>query len=197
MQTLTLNNIELGGPLKHFLIAITLILANSSFAETTAKTTNAASTKAESSKSASVNNLSIAMVPPKEDPSTANIRDGVMLYGYDPVTYFTSANPAKGKKEIRATVDGLTYQFATEDNKKLFTADPQKYRPQYQGWCATAVAGGYKYDIDPENFKVTDGKLYLFYKGWKGDAKKDWVKNEPDSIKKADQNWPTVKTSKE
>ena len=129
--------------------------------------------------------------------TTANIRKGVMLYGYDPVSYFSSSKPVQGKVEIKAVVNGLTYQFATEENKKEFLAHTTKYEPQYEGWCATAVAGGYKNDIDPENYKITDGKLYLFYKGWKGDAKKDWVKSEPEFVKKADTNWPQVKTSKE
>ena len=129
--------------------------------------------------------------------NTANIRDGVMLYGYDPVSYFAGSKPAKGKTEVKAVVDGQTYLFASEENKKLFVASPKKYQPQYEGWCATAVVKGYKYDIDPENYKVTDGKLYLFYKGWKGDAKKDWVKDESTNIKTADQNWPKVKTTEE
>ena len=127
---------------------------------------------------------------------TANVRKGVMLYGYDPVSYFAE-KPAKGSPAIKAEVGGLTYLFATETNKKLFVANPKKYEPQYEGWCATAVAKGYKYDIDPANYKVTDGKLYLFYKGWKGDAKKDWVKDEPGSIKSADSKWPEVKKSEE
>lgn len=129
--------------------------------------------------------------------TTANVRQGVMLYGYDPVSYFTGQSPLKGKAEIKADVSGNTYLFATEANKKSFLADPKKYEPQYEGWCATAVAGGYKYDIDPENYKVTDGKLYLFYKGFLGDAKKDWVKDEPNQIKKANSNWPRVRTTEE
>jgi len=129
--------------------------------------------------------------------NTANVRDGVLLYGYDPVSYFSATKPVKGKAEIKATVDGQNYLFSNEENRKLFVANPKKYQPQYEGWCATAVAKGFKYDIDPENFKITDGKLYLFYKGWKGDAKKDWVKDEAGNIKTADQNWPKVKTTEE
>ncbi|MBY0451952.1 MAG: hypothetical protein K2P92_02880 [Bdellovibrionaceae bacterium] len=129
--------------------------------------------------------------------STANIRKGVMLYGYDPVTYFKDGKPQKGKESIKADVGGVTYLFANEENKKAFVAEPKKYEPQYEGWCATAVAGGYKYDIDPENYKITDGKLYLFYKGFLGDAKKDWVKDEPAQIKKANVQWPNVRNTKE
>jgi YHS domain-containing protein len=129
--------------------------------------------------------------------TTANLKDGIILKGYDPLTYFKGAKPAKGKAEIKTDFDGATYLFASEANKAEFLKEPKKYAPAYEGWCATAVAGGYKYDIDPENYKVTDGRLFLFYKGWKGDAKKDWVKAEPESIKKADTQWPTVRVSKE
>ncbi|MEO5667461.1 MAG: YHS domain-containing (seleno)protein, partial [Bdellovibrionota bacterium] len=105
--------------------------------------------------------------------STANLDKGVILKGYDPVSYFKSPLPLKGKAEIKADLDGVTYLFATTANRDEFLKTPKKYTPAYEGWCATAVASGYKYDIDPENYKVTDGRLFLFYKGWKGDAKKD------------------------
>ena len=129
--------------------------------------------------------------------TTANVRKGVMLYGYDPVSYIDAPKPVKGNPAIKTEIKGLTYLFANEENKKAFLADPKKYEPQFEGWCASAVANGYKYDIDPENYKVTGGKIYLFYKGWKGDAKKDWVKDEPGNIKSADQKWPTVKVTEE
>ena len=127
---------------------------------------------------------------------TANLKDGVMLYGFDPVSYF-SQKPLKGKKEIKADADGGTYLFASEENKKTFLKNPKQYEPQYEGWCATAVAKGYKYDIDPENFKITNGRLFLFYKGWKGDAKTAWLENETENTSKADKNWPEVRNSKE
>jgi len=128
---------------------------------------------------------------------TANTENGIALKGYDPVTYFRSDKAQKGSQNISADDAGVKYLFANEENKKEFLKTPSKYKPAFEGWCATAVAGGYKYDIDPENYKITDGRLFLFYKGWKGDAKKDWVKNEPESIKKADSNWPKVRESKE
>ncbi len=129
---------------------------------------------------------------------TANVeKNGVILKGYDPVTYFTQPKPEKGLAKFTAEYGGAIYQFSNEANQALFKKDPQKFAPAYEGWCATAVAGGYKYDIDPENFKVTNGRLFLFYRGWRGDAKKDWVKDEPKSLQKADELWPTVKALKE
>lgn len=123
----------------------------------------------------------------------ANLDAGVILKGYDAVSYFEGPKPVMGKKELSVTTDGVTYLFSTEANKKKFEADAKRYLPAYGGWCATAVAGGYKFDIDPENYKITNGRLFLFYKGWRGDAKKDWLKDEPNQIQKADANWPTVR----
>lgn len=129
--------------------------------------------------------------------STANLDDGVILKGRDPVSYFKNEKPKKGNPKISATVDGATYLFSSEENRTEFLANKDKYAPAYEGWCATAVAGGYKYDIDPDNYKITDGRLFLFYKGFLGDAKKDWVKDEPAQITKADKQWPTVKLTEE
>jgi YHS domain-containing protein len=129
--------------------------------------------------------------------STANLAKGIILKGYDPVSYFNGAKPLKGNASIKTELEGVTYLFANQANRAEFLKSPQKYSPAYEGWCATAVAGGYKYDIDPENYKITNGRLFLFYKGWKGDAKKDWIKGEPNNIKTADANWPKVKTTEE
>lgn len=126
--------------------------------------------------------------------STYNLDDGVALEGYDPVSFFTEKKPKKGKSAIVTEFDGVKYQFSNEANKKAFDASPKKYQPAYGGWCATATAGGYKYPVDPTNYVVTDGRLFVFYKGLFGNAKDPWVKDEPNHIKKADKNWPEVKT---
>lgn len=130
-------------------------------------------------------------------PETFNLDGGVVIKGYDPVSYFQPTGPLKGDKKITVTHSGVNYLFATEENKAKFLANPSAFIPQYGGWCATAVAGGYKYDIDPKHYKITNNKLYLFYKGFLGDAKKDWVKNEPEQINKADKNWPEVSRKSE
>lgn len=126
--------------------------------------------------------------------STYNLDDGVALGGYDPISFFTEKKPKKGKSTIVTEFDGVKYQFSSEANKKTFDASPKKYQPAYGGWCATATAGGYKYPADPTNYVVTDGRLFVFYKGLFGNSKNPWVKDEPNHIKKADKNWPEVKT---
>lgn len=119
-----------------------------------------------------------------------NLRnDGVAIDGYDPLTYFESNRPARGSPEYATVYRGAVYHFVHREARDRFAADPEKYAPAYGGWCATAMAEGKKVEIDPSNFKVTRGRLFLFYKGFLGDARKDWVKSEPELTRKADDHW--------
>lgn len=119
-------------------------------------------------------------------------KDKVALTGYDPVGYFTVGKALKGRSELNAQHQGVTYWFASEENKKLFVASPAKYLPTYGGWCATAMAKGQKVEIDPTNFKVTNGRLFLFFKAFYANAIKDWNKDEPGQMAKADANWKKI-----
>jgi YHS domain-containing protein len=119
-------------------------------------------------------------------------KDKLALSGYDPVGYFTLNKALKGRKEINAQQGGVTYWFVSEDNQKLFTASPHKYLPTYGGWCATAMAKGEKVEIDPTNFKVTNGRLFLFFKAFYANAIKDWNKDEPGQTARADANWKKI-----
>src|SRR5258707_2189286 len=104
---------------------------------------------------------------------------GIAIEGYDPVAYFKQGKAIEGKKEFSATVDGASYHFFTPQNEALFKADPSKYQPQYGGWCAYAMgATGEKVEVDPETFKIIDGKLYLFYNKFFNNTLKSWNKDE-------------------
>ena len=118
--------------------------------------------------------------------------NGLALQGYDPVSYFDGGKPQKGKPELTADVNGATYRFASDANRQKFLAEPAKYEPAYGGWCATAMADGKKVEIDPTDYKVTDGRLFVFYKSLLHDARKDWVNNEPAQRDKADANWKRI-----
>ena len=122
-----------------------------------------------------------------------NLSDNVALSGYDPVSYFAN-KPIEGDKNINHTYKGVTYYFLTEKSKTLFKANPEKYEPQYGGWCAYALA---KKDpdlmeADPETYKITNGKLYVFYNSFGVNTKKKWTKNEPDMKLSADGNWKII-----
>jgi YHS domain-containing protein len=99
-------------------------------------------------------------------------RAGVAVDGYDPVSYFLPSNsPTKGKSEIAFTYKGIKYLFSSEENRKKFQDNPEKYEPEFGGWCAYAMGeNGDKVEIDPKRFKIVNGKLNLFYNGFFGDT---------------------------
>jgi YHS domain-containing protein len=114
----------------------------------------------------------------------------IALDGYDPVAYQTQHKAMKGSKVNALFHQGVTYHFASAQNKELFKAKPSAYEPQYGGWCAYAMgANGEKVEVDPETFKVIDGKLYLFYNKLFNNTLKSWNKNEAGLKTKADANW--------
>jgi YHS domain-containing protein len=86
----------------------------------------------------------------------------LMLRGNDPVSYFTQARPAQGRADIKADYDGVTYRFATDENRKLFVASPAKYAPQFGGFCSNGMAYAVPIAGETDNYKVIDGKLYMF-----------------------------------
>lgn len=116
-------------------------------------------------------------------------KDHLAVQGYDVVAYFAAGKAAKGDKAITATHGGHVYRFANEANRKKFIEAPDKYIPHYGGWCATAMAEGRKVEIDPTNFKITNGRLFLFYKSFFANALTDWNKDESRNITKADEHW--------
>ena len=117
-------------------------------------------------------------------------KTGPAIEGYDPVAYFTVKKPTEGKKEISYTNEGITYYFASPQNRELFKASPAKYEPQFGGWCAYAMGdNGEKVAVDPETFKVLNGKLYLFYNKFFNNTLKTWNKDESQLKQKAEQNW--------
>ncbi len=81
--------------------------------------------------------------------------------GYDPVAYFTEGTPQRGSGYHVADYKGVSYAFASEENKELFEANPRKYVPAYGGWCAYGVAVGKKFVADPQVWKIVNGTLYL------------------------------------
>jgi YHS domain-containing protein len=116
-------------------------------------------------------------------------KDGVAIKGYDPVAYFTTGKPVAGSAEHTAEYKGSRFRFASSENRDAFVAEPEKYAPQYGGFCAFGMARGYKAKIDPDAFTVVDGKLYLNYNQA---IQKQWSADIPGQVAKADHNWPEV-----
>ncbi len=119
-----------------------------------------------------------------------NLEKGLAIQGYDPVAYFTQKKAVKGKTSIATTFEGVTYYFTSNENKEIFKKNPSGYEPQYGGWCAYAMgANGEKVEVDPETFKIVNGKLYLFYNAYFNNTLKSWNKDEVNLNRKADANW--------
>ncbi|MGE0882063.1 MAG: YHS domain-containing (seleno)protein [Blastocatellales bacterium] len=135
--------------------------------------------------------VSIAVRPASAavDPINKNIF-GTALKGYDAVAYFKEGKPVKGKDEFRQDWMGAKWYFASAANRDEFARNPEKYAPQFGGYCSWAVAHGYTANIDPEAWKIVDGKLYLNYDK---DVQKKWETDIPGFIKKANENWPKLK----
>ena len=122
-----------------------------------------------------------------------NLEKNVAIQGYDPVAYFTQKKAVKGKATIAANYEGVIYNFASQGNKDLFLKNPASYEPQYGGWCSYAMgANGEKVEVDPETFKIVDGKLNLFYNAFFNNTLKTWNKDEVNLKKKADANWKKI-----
>ena len=119
-----------------------------------------------------------------------NLEKKVAIQGYDPVAYFTQKKAVKGKTTFATTYEGVIYNFSSQANKDLFLKNPSSYEPQYGGWCSYAMgAAGEKVEIDPETFKIVDGKLNLFYNAFFNNTLKSWNKDEVNLKKKADASW--------
>lgn len=112
------------------------------------------------------------------------------IKGYDPVAFFTDNKPVKGTKEIVYTWNGATWHFANTKNRDAFAASPEKYVPQFGGYCAYGVSQNHKSPTDPFAFTVVKNKLYLNYSP---KVKELWTKDTTANITKAEKNWPGLK----
>lgn len=127
--------------------------------------------------------------------------NGVAIDGYDPVAYFTEGRAVKGNPAYSVEHLGATWHFVSIDHRALFLKSPSNYLPQYDGWCAWAVAEkNARFPVDPQTFKITDGKLYLFYNGPFGDGRfnalEPWNKEEKRLTELAESNWKTLKATR-
>jgi YHS domain-containing protein len=122
-----------------------------------------------------------------------NLEKKIALKGYDPVAYFKQGKAVRGKKELTATYEGVTYNFSMPINREYFLKNPLKYEPQFGGWCAFAMGdSGKKVEINPDTFKIVDGKLYLFYNAFFNNTLKSWNKDEVNLKSKAESNWVKI-----
>jgi hypothetical protein len=118
-----------------------------------------------------------------------NTDGGAAIRGTDVVAYFTDGKAVAGSPQFTHRWNGAEWRFATAANRDTFAADPEKYTPQYGGFCAWAVSQNYTAPIDPEAWRVVDGKLYLNYSR---SVQSRWQQDIPGNIAKGDANWPKL-----
>ena len=118
------------------------------------------------------------------------------LQGYDPVAYFKEGGgkATKGKKDFELRHEGVTYRFSSQANLDRFRNNPDRYEPAYGGWCATGMAMGDKFPVDPTSFKIVDGELLLFLRNANVDALEIWNDgDEKKQLHKAGEHWKKVR----
>ena len=142
--------------------------------------------------------LSFSLITSAEEPSingsiqadpTFQDSKGVAIRGYDPIAYFDQEKAVKGKPEFEYRWNGATWRFASSTNRDTFAQDPQRYAPQYGGYCAYGMSSGYAAPIDPQAWSVVNGKLYLNYSL---KVRHMWNRDQTGHIAKADVNWPKI-----
>ena len=121
--------------------------------------------------------------------NTINQHNHLANYGYDVVSYF-SGKPEQGSSKFSVLYEGVNYYFLNAQNKTKFQQSPTQYLPQYGGFCAFAMGdSGEKIDVNPKTYKITNGKLYLFYDKFFKNTLTSWNKDEKNLTVKADRNW--------
>ena len=121
------------------------------------------------------------------------VKDNAAIGGYDVVSYFKEGRPVKGSSEFSVMYKGVNWVFSNKANADLFKATPEKYEPQYGGYCAFGCSRGYKAKTSPDAWTIVEGKLYLNYNT---DVRDTWNKDQHVYIKKADANWVDIKFKK-
>jgi YHS domain-containing protein len=112
------------------------------------------------------------------------------IRGYDAVAYFTEGKPVKGNEKLSFQWKNATWLFSSKENLDAFSKEPEKYAPQFGGYCAYGMSEGHKAPTDPNAWTIVEGKLYLNYSP---KVKEMWIKNPSERIEMANKNWTTLK----
>jgi hypothetical protein len=125
-----------------------------------------------------------------EPQSKVNVdRRGAAVKGYDVVAYQAEGKPVEGRRAFETTWNGAKWRFASAAHRDVFIKNPEQFAPQFGGYCAWAVSRGYTADIDPEAWKIVEGRLYLNYSK---SVQAKWSQDIPGNIARARANWPKV-----
>src|SRR5262249_51040282 len=116
--------------------------------------------------------------------------DRIAIRGYDTVAYFTDGKATKGSSSFEYVWDDARWQFASLAHRDMFIADPERYAPQFGGFCAGAIVHGVLVRANPEAWTIVDGKLYMVA-GSQADIV-EWKASAAENIEQGDKHWPLV-----
>jgi hypothetical protein len=132
----------------------------------------------------------IALSPARAGPIKVNADSGhIAIGGYDTVAYFTMGTPTKGDPRFEAHWQDARWQFATSEHRDMFVRDPDRYAPRYGGFCAVGLSRGYLSTVDPEAWRVVDGKLFLTFTKKGQDI---FAEDIAGTIEKAENSWQAL-----
>lgn len=123
-----------------------------------------------------------------KEPVVYSTENGA-IDGYDPVAFFSDSAAVKGDKQFSTEWNGATWSFSSPQNRDLFTANPEKFAPQYGGYCAYGTADGHLSPTQADTWTILDGRLFFNYNQ---KVKEKWMEDTKGYIEKADQNWPDL-----
>lgn len=115
--------------------------------------------------------------------------EGIALRGYDPVSYFTKAEPVKGQETYSFVWNDATWYFITAENRDLFSRNPEKYAPANGGYCTFGIVLRKKFDGDPQVWSVIKSRLYVFLNE---DVQQKFLQDSAGNLQKVSANWPTI-----
>ncbi len=123
------------------------------------------------------------------DPINTGFFSDVAIKGYDPVAYFTEKKPVEGDKKYAYSWMDASWYFSSDENRQLFISMPERYAPQYGGYCAWAVSQNKTASIDPSQFTIHNDKLYLNYNE---KVNRTWTAKKEKFIVDANRHWPEL-----
>lgn len=130
--------------------------------------------------------LAAPLLPRPAAAQTINAPGGLAVHGYDVVAYFTDERPVRGTAAFVHRWRGAEWRFASAAHRDAFAAEPERYAPQYGGFCAYGVALGAQVDVDPTAWRIVDGRLYL---NVDHSVQRRWQRDIPGYIRQGDANW--------
>jgi YHS domain-containing protein len=131
----------------------------------------------------------LTVVLPGTGVAQSALEKRLALWGRDPVSYFTEGQPKRGSKDFTAPFDDSIYRFKSAEHRTMFTADPERYAPQFNAYCTGSMSRGRKIEANPDLWAIHDGKLYVFESA---EALAAFRTDAKSMIEKANANWPAL-----